>query len=294
MPARAADHYRTGLYGIVGRNISYTLSPFIFRAVFRELGWSADYGIFNISARELPSLLAAMRNAPIRGLNVTVPYKQTVMHLLDFCDPSAHQVGAVNTIVLERGRLVGANTDVAGVVAALSPCRARLRSGEAVIFGAGGGARATAAALIEEFQMARVTIAARHPVAARRLIHDLQDRLSPAHLATAAFAPARDLQEALSAAALVVNATPVGTPGTPATRLLPHGTRLRSATVAFDLVYRPRPTRFGREAKAAGCRQVVDGWPMLIAQAEAAFRRWTGRAFPVRTRTTLLRLPHLP
>ncbi|HWO58248.1 MAG TPA: shikimate dehydrogenase [bacterium] len=294
MPTRAADRYRTGLYGIVGRNISYTQSPFIFRAVFRELGWSADYGIFDIAARELPSLLAAMRRAPIRGLNVTVPYKQTVMPLLDVCDPSARQVGAVNTIALERGRLVGVNTDIAGVVAALGPHRARLRGGEAVIFGAGGGARATAAALIEEFRMARVTIAARHPAAARRLIHDLQDRMSPAHLTTAAFAPARDLQEALLAAALVVNATPVGTAGTPATRLLPRGTRLRSATIAFDLVYRPRPTLFAREARAAGCRRIIDGWPMLIAQAEAAFRRWTGRAFPVRTRTTLLRLPHLP
>lgn len=291
-PAR--NRSSTGIYGVVGHDIGYSLSPYIFRSAFDSLGWRADYSVIDIERNELGSLLGAMRSAPIRGLSVTRPFKESVIPLLDRLDESAKVVGAVNTVVKSRSHLVGFNTDVAGVTAALRGFRSRLRGRDAVIFGAGGAARAVASALLSQFGMRSITIAARRPAQARRLIHDLQDRMPPARLASGAFRPIGDLDDALAGASLVVNATPIGGPGEGTANPFPKGTRLQSDVIAFDLVYRPRPTVFSILARRAGCRTVIDGWPMLLAQAESAFALWTGRSFPKEVSRRLLNLKKLP
>jgi len=295
MPQRPVQsRSSTGVYGVAGHGIGYSLSPHIFRTVFNALRWRADYTLFDIEKSELRPLLAAMRTAPIRGLNVTKPYKEYIIPMLDRLDESAAVVGAVNTVVREGRRLVGYNTDMAGIIVALNPSRRRLRGKEALIFGAGGGARAVAYTLLKHFGMRGVTIAARNRARSRRLIHDLQDRMPPASLASAAFQPAADLSEALARATLVVNATPLGATPSKCASPLPKGTRLRRETIAFDLVYRPRPTSFSLDARRAGCGATIDGWPMLVAQAEAAFRLWTGRGFPPAVRRDLMKARKLP
>lgn len=290
----ANSRVSTGLYGVVGHDIGYSLSPFIFRTAFKKLGWRADYSVIDIEKSELPGLLEAVRHAPIRGLSVTKPYKEDVAPFLDRLDESAKIVGAVNTIVKSGRRLVGYNTDVHGAEVALGRFRSQLRNREALIFGAGGAARAVAYALLSRLGMRSVTIAARRPAQARRLIHDLQDRMPPPSLASGAFRPVGDVQDAISHAALVVNATPLGTSHGRSAGLFPPGKCLRSGVIAFDLVYRPRPTAFSIAAQRTGCRTVIDGWPMLIAQAEAALLLWTGRKFPQEVSRKLLNLKKLP
>ena len=284
----------TGVYGIVGGEIGYSLSPYIFRSVFKALNWRADYTLFDIEKSDLRPLLNAMRTAPIHGLSITKPYKEVVIRYLDRLDESARVVGAVNTIVKEHGRLVGYNTDVAGVVSALAPVRAKLRGTDAIVFGAGGGASAVAFALLSTLKMRSVTIATRRPTQASRLIHGLQDRMPPAGLASAAFRPVSDLDAVLSKATLVVNATPIGTPSSRKDRVLPKSAHLQPGAIAFDLVYKPRPTSFTREARHAGCLTVIDGWPMLVAQAEAALTLWVGRRFPTGVLRSLLNIRQLP
>lgn len=290
----ANSRVSSGLYGVVGHDIGYSLSPFIFHMAFNSLGWRADYSVIDIEKSELPGLLEAMRYAPIRGLNVTKPYKEVVVPFLDRLDESAKIVGAVNTIVKSGRQLVGFNTDVNGVEVALGRFRPRLRDREAVIFGAGGAARAVAYALLSRLGMRNVTIAARRPAQARRLIHELQDRVPPPALASGAFRPVGELRDALANAALVVNSTPIGTGHTHLTGLIPRGTRFRPGALTFDLVYRPRPTAFSIAAHRAGCRTSIDGWPMLIAQADAAFLLWTGKKFPRAVSRKLLNLKKLP
>ncbi len=292
--ATVQGRFSTGVYGVVGREIGYSLSPYIFRSAFEALGWRADFVRFDIEKGELRPLLDSMRTAPVRGLSVTKPYKESVIPYLDRLDETAAVVGAVNTVANIRGRLVGYNTDVSGVIAALKPVRSRLRGANAIVFGAGGGARATGFALLNHLGMASVTIAARRPVQATRLIHGLQDRMPPARLASAAFRPVTDLSHSLSHAELIVNATPIGTEGKTRDLVLPVGVKLRPTAIAFDLVYRPRPTQFSSEARQAGCKTVIDGWPMLVAQAEAAFLLWSGIQFPTSVRRSLLRLRQLP
>lgn len=286
--ARANPECRTGVYGVVGAGIGYSQSPQIFRRVFERLNWPATYALYDLSPRQLPRFLKATRDVQIRGLNVTKPYKTRVMAMLDSLAGTAASVRAVNTVAFQGGRLVGHNTDIDGVVAVLRPHAADLKYRMAVIFGAGGAARAVAYTLLTELRMSQVMIAARDPRKARRMIHELQERLPLASdAASAAFAPASNLDSAIKSAALIVNATPLGGEKFLRQSPLPGATKLSRRSIALDLVYQPRNTVFLRQAKAAGCR-VVGGWPMLVAQADASFHIWTGERFPTSLRKELL------
>jgi shikimate dehydrogenase len=272
----------------VGQGISYSLSPIIFRSVFDELGWQAVYGIFDLTPAGLPRFVASAGNAGIAGFNVTQPYKVRIMRCLDRIDSVARAVGAVNTVV-RRGRdWVGCNTDVHGVHQALSPYQRDLRKSHAIVIGAGGAAQAVAYTLAKELHAGEVTFAVRSMAKGRSIITRLPGqrrsncRWSVCTLTTSA------LQERLADASLLVNATPVGGSGLENRSPLPRGVKIPPALIVFDLVYRPRPTKLLCDAKAAGCTRLVNGWGMLVTQAEESLFLWTGTRFPERVRKELL------
>jgi shikimate dehydrogenase len=201
----------------------------------------------------------------LRGFSVTAPHKTAIMRHLDWAEPSAREIGAVNTVVVEGTELHGYNTDAA---ASLVPLLARcaLRGARVAVLGAGGAARALLWSLRE--QGAQATVYARDAVRARATAESFGARLLP--LDGARF-------EGFDA---VVNTTTLGTRGvgeqaTPAT-----AGQLSGARVAYDLVYNPAETRFMREAREAGCDS-VGGLPMLVAQAAAQFKLWTGEDAPL-------------
>ncbi|HUU45368.1 MAG TPA: shikimate dehydrogenase [Acidobacteriota bacterium] len=282
------NRLHNGIYGVLGSDIGYSLSPMIFRRVFDRLGWRAVYAQFDLPARRLKPFVRAAADAGIVGFNVTKPYKQSIVACCDHLDESAALVGAVNTVTVERGRITGFNTDVDGIIASLMPHRRILRNQEAVIIGAGGAARAVAWVLADRFEMRQLTVVARRPARARQLLHDI------GFGATTDFAGAvitwgrAELRDAVENAALMVNATPLGSVLTRRASPLPAGVALPSRAVVFDLVYTPHPTPLQRRARQARCRAVIDGWPMLIAQADASFALWTGRRFPADVRRDLL------
>jgi shikimate dehydrogenase len=285
-----SDGERGGVYGLLGYDVGYSMSPAIFRTVFDALAWRATFAVFDLGPRQIRSLLRSARATQILGLSVTIPYKTRVIPYLDSLSDEATAVGAVNAIATTGGKLVGHNTDVQGIVAALALHRKRLRGRSALIFGAGGAARAVAYALVNDLDMSQITVAARSTARARRMIHHLQDHLSAPRATSAAFAPTVDLKSAISEAALIVNATPLGGMELADRSPLPPRLRLSRQTIVFDLVYRPRMTKFVKQARQSGCRFIVGGWPMLVAQAEASFHVWTGRGFPKSVRTSLARL----
>ncbi|MEW5701960.1 MAG: shikimate dehydrogenase [Candidatus Zixiibacteriota bacterium] len=278
---------RNGIYGLLGRGIGHSMSPAIFRRVFDTLRWPAVYTLCDLPPGRVCSFLHAGADAGFVGLNVTTPYKTRVINDLDELDSSAADVGAVNTVAVRGRRLVGYNTDVAGVVAALRPHRATLRGGSAVILGAGGAARAVLSTLLGNFCMQRVTLVARRPQQARQVVKHVKTRVSRSAIDVIPWRP-EGIAARLDSAALVVNATPLG--GGDHWRLspLPDGVAISPATVVFDLVYRPRRTRLLRQAQRSGCQRLVGGWPMLVAQAEASFTVWTKRRFPAVVRRRLL------
>jgi shikimate dehydrogenase len=201
----------------------------------------------------------------LRGLSVTAPHKSAVLKHLDWIEPSARDIGAVNTIVVEDETLRGYNTDAA---AALAPLTGLLQPGGArvAVIGAGGAARAVLWSLRE--QGARAVVFARDTGRARETAQRFDAQIA-------------SLQDAsFDGFDIVINATPLGTRGDSEQETPARVEQLRGARIVYDLVYNPSETRLMREARAAGC-DAIGGLPMLVAQAAAQFKLWTGQPAPL-------------
>jgi len=252
----------TRLAGVIGWPVSHSRSPRMHNAAYEALGM--DW-VFVALAVPPPRLAEALRGLPalgFAGVNVTIPHKQAVAALCDELAPRAARAGSVNTVtVREDGSLYGDTTDGEGMLDAVGPLRGR----GALVLGAGGAARAAVAALLDAgFEVA---VCARREDAARGLVDGLGGRAAPW--------PPR------SAAALVVNATPVGQSGD-ATELPIEPSLLRFAEVVCDLAYRGDGVETGLVATArrSGVR-AVDGLDVLVGQGARSFRIFTGVAPPI-------------
>lgn len=242
------------LFGLVGHPLGHSFSQRFFREKFAREGLSADYLNFDIDdIRQLPDIISAYPQ--LCGLNVTVPYKQAVIPFLDEIDGPASRIGAVNTIVIDRGgetpRLKGYNTDCIGFGDSLDTFSHR-RIAAALILGTGGASRAVRAAL-DQRGIAHVSVS-RTPGEDRITYSDLDAEVITAH-------------------PLIVNCTPLGTfPDCDSAPDIPYEL-LDSRHIAMDLVYNPSVTRFMAQCAARGCA-VKNGLDMLIGQARAAWRIW--------------------
>jgi shikimate dehydrogenase len=228
-------------------------------AAFRALGLDWSYELLDVSPGELPAAVTRLRQPDVAGANVTIPHKQAVMQHLDGLDPEALRARAVNTIAREGGRLVGSNSDVAAIRAAVEGVGLEPRGANAVVLGAGGSARAAAVAL----DGAHLAFVTRHPDNA-----DLPGRV-------VAWADP-SVPKLVREADLLLNATPLGRreemPLRPAA-LPRHG-------AVIDLVYVTGGTPLARKARSLGLR-TVDGWQILLDQGALSFAKWTGRSAPV-------------
>ena len=287
MPPARPSRGHDGVYGVLGHRIEHSQSPALFRRVFDALGWEAVYARFDLPPHRLAPFLRACADTGVAGFSITAPYKTCAMPHLDQVDRVAATIGAVNAVAVRRGVLLGFNTDVVGVHASLRPCGRVLHGKEAVIFGAGGAARAVVWVLAHKFGMARITVVARSTRRARRWFPARADRRSSAAVDISPWRR-EEIRRALGTAALVINATPLGSGRLAGRSPLPRGVRIPARCIVFDLAYRPRPSVLLKQARQDGCRFCFDGWTMLVAQAEASFRIWTGRSFPPAVRRTLL------
>ena len=244
---------------MLGHEISYSRSPDMHNAAFRALGMEWKYELLDVEPRDLPAAMKAIRSAEVAGANVTIPHKRAVMEFMDALDAEAIRARAVNTIVHDGDRLVGSNTDVAAIRAAVESVGLEPRGANAVVFGAGGSARAASVAL----EGAHVTFVSRHPDET-----DLPGRVIAWDDSS--------LHGLVRAADVLVNATPLGRrdemPIRPAA--LP-----RDGAV-IDLVYVTGGTPLVRKARSLGLR-TADGWEILLAQGARSFEAWTGQAAPV-------------
>jgi len=259
------DH-ETIVCGLIGLPVMHSVSPQIHNGWFAAEGLNGVYLPFEV--KDVHSFVRRMVHPQtreltwnLRGLSVTAPHKQTVMEHLDWINPVATQIGAVNTIIIEPDRLLGYNTDAAGFIDPLRRKFESLAGQKAAIIGAGGAARAAIWALRE--QKAEVTIFARDVTKAQPLADSFGVTSQP--LASATFG---DYD-------LVVNTTPLGS-GAYIDQSPVTTEQLRGVRCAYDLIYNPADTRFLREARNAGC-DTIGGLEMLVAQAKIQFELWTDR-----------------
>lgn len=257
-------------FAVIGHPIAHSLSPAMHGAAIASLGLEASYEARDVAPDALAEFVTALREGRFAGANVTIPHKVAIASLCDRLEDDARTIGAVNTLLVEGGAIVGTNTDVAGLFASLGPHTERIARGDVVILGAGGAARA-ALAVARRLDARAITVAARDRDKAAVLVDgDPTAR-------TLALRDRSALAQAMSSAALVIQASSA-TMGPDAARFveaLPLEA-LPSTAVVTDLVYRPRRTALLAAAEARGL-VAIDGTEMLVRQGAAALARWLDR-----------------
>ena len=269
------------IYGIIGFPLEHSLSPVMHNTAFKELGVDAEYKLFPLKEEELGDFFSGLHesDSPIFGLNVTVPYKETVLPYLDSLSPFALKVNAVNTIVIAPGRkLVGYNTDGPGFLAHLTELGFQTQGKRIAILGAGGTTRAIVAVLcLLPERPARITIYNRTREKLDELLEDLKKRIDIRIVA--AVDSVDDLN--IELADLLINTTSLGMksgdPSPVAEEMLHKG------LLVYDVIYNPSETKLLKLAKKNGAA-VSNGLGMLFYQGVLAFQHWSEMLLDSHTR----------
>jgi shikimate dehydrogenase len=290
-PARGGPFVTTAisgdtlLAGVTGRPLAHTLSPAMHNAAYDEMGLDWLYiplGVENV--RDLPALADALRVLPFVGLNVTMPFKEPMLQLCDEVATFAQVAGAVNTVHVVEGRLIGYNTDGRGLVDSLAVDAAFDPAGRDIVLVGAGGAAAAAVMAFALQGAASVTVANRTFEAAEELV----GRLAP-HVRTMrleAVGLGNPAEEAVRAADLLVNATPVGMRPDDPSPIPPEW--LHAGQVVADMVYKPAVTPLLAAATAVGAT-AVGGLGMLVAQGAVSIEIWNGDSQQPAPRETMRR-----
>ena len=260
----------TRLLGVIGDPVAHSRSPRMQNAALQALGLNWAYVPLPVKAANLESVLRGLQALGFVGVNVTVPHKEAVAQLVDELRPTAQASGSVNTVIFaEDGRLIGDSTDGPAIAVAIASEIEETYRGSVLVLGAGGSARAAAAALAQDGCV--VQIHARRFEAAEVLARDLAGSGNVVAVA--------ELPD--PAGGVVVNCTPVGALVDPDGMPLP-ASRLLDVRVVVDLAYRAdaTPTPLITAAAEAGCA-VVDGLEVLARQGAKALEIWTGESAPL-------------
>jgi 3-dehydroquinate dehydratase/shikimate dehydrogenase len=251
----------TRVYGVVGDPIAHSLSPAIMNAAFRRENVNGVY--LGLHAKTLKDLLNCVREIPIHGISVTMPYKEAILPYLDNTDAHTTKIGACNTVVrAQDGKLYGFNTDAAGIVRPLERRLSTLEGARILVIGAGGAARAAVFGLKE--RGCEVYILNRSLGPAKKLAHQAHARIMKRP----------DLKKL--AFDVIINATPVGMGNT---KESPLQDKEINARYVFDMIYDPAETRLLKLAKERGA-QIIPGIEMFVHQAARQFEIWTGKPAP--------------
>ena len=268
MASELRDTYRiemvdaaTQVYGVAGDPVAHSFSPIMMNAAFRRETVNAVY--LALHAKTLKDLLTCVQEIPIRGLSITMPYKQQIVEVLSNSDDLTRQIGACNTVVRgQDGKLYGFNTDVAGVVVPLEQ-RMALPGAKILIVGAGGVARAAAFGL--KNKGAEVFITNRTAEKGQALARQSKTKyMKRADVAKSSFD-------------VIINATPLGMG---ANRQSPLEDKELNTKYVFDLVYSPAETKLMKMAKAKNI-QIIPGLEMFVQQGARQFEIWAGKPAPV-------------
>jgi shikimate dehydrogenase len=259
---------------LIGHPVAHSLSGAMQQAAFDDQGVDATYELWDRAPIGLADAVNELRTDDFLGANVTIPHKERMVPLVDRLTEDAHITGAVNTITKEGKRLIGHNTDVPGFRVALDKLVGKQKMPrQAIVLGAGGGARAVVHGLITEGFL-RIIVFNRHLHRAEALVKHFGR--SAAHMELRAMPWHESIIEAeLAKTKVLVNATSIGL--TKDETPIP-GELLPPELLVLDLIY--NRTRFLREAEAAGAT-VLDGELMLLHQGAAAFTLWTGKPAPL-------------
>ena len=274
---------QTQLCGLLGNPVDHSLSPAIHNAAFEKLGLNFVYLAFPVE--DLGNAIRGIRAlGHIRGFSVTIPHKVSIMPLLDSVETTAKHIGSVNTIIKDRGMLVGSNTDASGALQALRQGGVDLAGQRVVMLGSGGAARAIAFGLCMEGSIGHLTLLGIDDQERSALATDLKAKtgisITDDQLHSSTLGPA------LANSHPLIHCTPIGMHPKIEESCVPKEL-LHTGLTVMDIVYNPLNTQLLQDAQAAGCR-TIQGVEMFLHQAVGQFELWTGESAPVETMRTVL------
>ncbi len=268
---------KTKLCVLIGDPVEHSLSPLIHNSSFQKLGLNYLYLAFRV--KDLASAISGIRALGIKGVSVTIPHKVGVMEYLDEVDPVSQNIGAVNTILNEEGRLKGYNTDGFGALKSIEEAGIGLTHKDILIIGSGGAARAIAFTLAMESEIGSLSILGRTLEKARNLALDLEKKVRVK--VEAKPLSEESLKKEIGKSHILIHCTPVGMcPQIEESLINPQ--LFSKGLAVFDIVYNPLKTRLLKEAEERGCK-IIPGIEMFINQALGQFELWTGVKAPSET-----------
>lgn len=266
---------KTQLVGLFGHPVSHSQSPMMHNAAFAQMGLGFAYVAFDVDPADLEDAVRGIRALGLKGINVTIPHKVAIMPMLDEIDPLAKRIGAVNTVVINDGRLIGYNTDGMGYVRSLVEETGIVLDQQIVtMVGAGGAARAVAFTLAEK-GVKEIRIMNRSRERAQILAEHV-GTIVPTKIVEQA-----DGMDAIADSSLLINTTSIGMLPNVQEMPVPSEWLHKKLTVS-DLIYNPLETRLLGEARAIGAT-VHSGVGMFVNQGALAFELWTGQEAPTET-----------
>jgi shikimate dehydrogenase len=256
--------------------VKHSLSPAIHNAAFQELHLDFVYLAFQVEHIQ-PAIEGIRALGNIRGFSVTIPHKVSAIPFLDTIVPTAKQIGAINTIVKQEGKLLGINTDSAGAIRALREAGIHPQDERITLIGSGGAARAIAFGLAMDSNIHSLSLLGIDETELNILGNDLRERTGITVSVKMLETPS--LKPTLAESSLLIHCTPIGMSPKTEDTCIPQEW-LHSGLTVMDIVYNPLETRLLREAKTIGAR-TIPGIEMFLYQAVIQFELWTDRPAPV-------------
>ncbi len=262
---------KTKIFCLVGHPVSHSFSPLIHNYWFKNLGLDSKYIALDVDPNQLKQATMGLKALKIEGFNVTLPHKENIIRLIDNVDSLSQDIGAVNTIKNEGGKLIGRNTDALGGKQALLDVGYQFNNKNVLVLGAGGAAKALCFALVDTVD--KLVIANRTLKRAENLAKELMKKQETNIKVIEMLSPT--LKRELDNIDLLINATPIGMfpkiGQSPISKDILH-----NDLFIFDLVYNPFETQLLKDAVSIGCK-VLGGLDMLINQGALAFEWWTNK-----------------
>jgi shikimate dehydrogenase len=268
----------TQIYGIFGHPVKHSLSPNMHNSAFQTLGLDSVYVAFDIEPENIGDATSAIRTMGIKGINITIPHKQTIIPYLDEVSPDAKLTGAVNTVKNDGGKLTGYNTDVRGFLRAIREDLDFSPEGKTLfLVGAGGAARAVmSACCMKGISVIYLTDILQDK--AIILAQDFKENFQNIEIEPLSIEDKDILAEKLGGSDILVNASPAGMDGEGKPDIpIPS---LNKNAVVYDLVYKPPDTNLLIEVRELGYK-ASGGLSMLLYQGAESFEIWTGEKAPV-------------
>ena len=262
---------KTKITGVIGHPIEHSMSPPMHNNAYKQLNMDYDYVAFHVQPENIENLINSSKTLDIKGLNVTIPHKTTIIPYLDEIDETAEKIGAVNTIQFKNGIAKGYNTDGIGAIKSIQE-HTTLKDKNILIIGAGGASKAISFTLINE-NINSLTIANRSQNNAENLINNIKKQTEFTNIN---YQQINNVDEILNQTDIIINTTPIGMYPNHQVKPPIKTDNINNKHVIMDIIYNPLETQLLKQAKEKGAT-TINGTSMLINQGLESFKIFTGK-----------------